>query len=52
MDIKDKKGTENLVADHLSRLEIPEDREKKQLFINDNFSNEQLRAISHKKENP
>ena len=25
LDIKDKKGTENLVADHLSRLEGPKD---------------------------
>ena len=33
MEIKDKKGTENLVADHLSRLEGP----SKEIHINDDF---------------
>ena len=41
LEIKDKKGTENLVADHLSRLEGPRD----EVQINDNFPDEQLLAI-------
>ena len=42
MEIKDKKGIKNLVADHLSGLEKPDEGEKKQLCINDNFHDEQL----------
>ena len=38
LEIKDKKGTENLVADHLSRLEGPRD----EVQVNDNFLDEQL----------
>ena len=38
IEIKDKKGTENLVVDHLSRLEGPRDK----VHVNDNFPNEQL----------
>ena len=45
LEIKDKKGTENLVADHLSRLEGP----SKEIHINDDFPNEQLLAIEDKK---
>ena len=41
LEIKDKKGTKNLVADHLSRLEGP----REEVQINDNFPNEQLLAI-------
>ena len=41
LEIKDKKGIENLVADHLSRLEGPRD----DVQINDNFPDEQLLAI-------
>ena len=41
VEIKDKKGTENSMADHLSRLEGP----KNEVQINDNFLNEQLLAI-------
>ena len=36
MEIKDKKGTENIVADHLSRLE----GSSKEIQINDDFSDE------------
>ena len=36
LEIKDKKGTENLVADHLSRLEGPRD----EVQISDNFPDE------------
>ena len=41
LQIKDKKGTKNLVADHLSRLEGPRD----EVQINDNFLDMQLLAI-------
>ena len=41
MEIKDKKGTENLVFDHLSRLEVS----SKEIHINDYFPDEQLLAI-------
>ena len=45
LEIKDKKGTENLVADHLSLLEGP----SKEIHINDDFPDEQLLAIEDKK---
>ena len=38
IEIKDKKGTKNLVANHLSRLE----RHNNEVQINDNFQDEQL----------
>ena len=37
MEIKDKKGYENLVANHLSRLEIQEMEQKNQAQIDDAF---------------
>jgi len=41
--IRDKKGVENVIADYLSRVpNAPSD----ELPINDNFSDEQLLAIS------
>ena len=52
MEMKDKKGTENLVANHLSRLYGPDEGKKKQLCINDSFLDEQLLAISSKKDTP
>ena len=42
LEIKEKKGTKNLVADHLSRLEGPRD----EVQVNDNFPDEQLLAIA------
>ena len=48
MEIKDKKGTENLVADHLSRLEGP----IKEVQINDDFPDEQLLEIEDVKPMP
>ena len=42
LEIKDKKGTENLIVDHLSRLEGPIN----EVQINDNFPDEQLLAMS------
>ena len=46
VDIRDKKGTENLVADHLSRLELPECEVQQQVQINGTFPNEKLLVIS------
>ena len=43
LEIRDKKGTENLVADHLSRLE--EDYLEDEGQINETFPDEQLLAI-------
>ena len=45
VDIKDKKGIENLVADHLSRLEGASD----EVQVNDDFPDEQLLAIEDKR---
>ena len=36
LEIKDKKGTENIVVDHLSQLEGP----SKDIHINDDFPDE------------
>ena len=44
LEIKDKKMTENLVVDHLSRLEWP----SKEIHINDDFLDERLLAIEDK----
>ena len=44
LEIKDKKGTKNLVADHLSRLEGL----SKEFHIHNDFPNEQLLAIEDK----
>ena len=48
LEIKDKKVTENRVADHLSRLEGP----SKEIHINVDFLDEQLLAIEDKKAVP
>ncbi|CAM8931970.1 unnamed protein product [Rhodiola kirilowii] len=46
IEIRDKKGAKNLVADHLSRLELGElDREEDKLPINDSLVDEQLLHI-------
>ncbi|PIN10158.1 DNA-directed DNA polymerase [Handroanthus impetiginosus] len=44
LKIRDRKGTENQIADHLSRLEFPVKTDEPNL-INDNFPDEQLLAI-------
>nr|GEX69155.1 reverse transcriptase domain-containing protein [Tanacetum cinerariifolium] len=46
--IRDKKGSENLTADHLSRLENPHKDLFKNRNINENFSLETLGSISSK----
>ena len=48
LEIKDKKGTENLVTDHLSRLEGARD----EVYVNDDFLDEQLLAIDEKRAIP
>ena len=48
VEIKDKKGTENLVADHLSRLEGA----RNDVPVNDEFPYEKLFAIEDKREVP
>ena len=45
LEIKDKKGTENLVTDHLSRLEGA----SVEVQVNDDFPDEQLLAIEDKR---
>ena len=42
--VVDQKGTENLVVDHLSRLEGARD----EVHVNDDFPDEQLLAIEDK----
>ena len=44
IEIKDKKGTENVVADHLSRIIAGSDNKNE--LINENFSDEQLFAFN------
>ena len=48
VEIKDKKGTENLVADHLSRLEGARD----DVPVNEEFPDEKLLAIEDKRAVP
>ena len=48
LEIKDKKGTENLLTDHLSRLEGPRD----EVQVNDDFLDEHLLAIEDTKPTP
>ncbi|XP_062103786.1 uncharacterized protein LOC133814898 [Humulus lupulus] len=45
MEIRDKKGTEILVVDHLSRLEKGEKPNEKDVQIDENFPDEQLFSI-------
>ncbi|KAK1439692.1 hypothetical protein QVD17_05512 [Tagetes erecta] len=53
IEIRDKKGAENVAADHLSRLECPASEEHVGLHINDNFPHESLMHIqTYKDEHP
>ena len=45
LEIKDKKGCDNVIADHLSRLEQNE-TEKEEAELTENFPNEQLFKVS------
>jgi len=46
VEIKDKKGIENVMANHLSRLELLEQLEPQVTVINENFPDERISAIS------
>ena len=52
LEVRDKKGKENLVADHLSRLEFSECDVLQKVQINENFPNEQLLSTSHVESTP
>ena len=45
LEIKDKKGIENLVANHLSRMELQGTDDEQQFQIKEAFSDEHLMAI-------
>ena len=45
LEIKDKKGSDNVIVDHLSRMEKPTEKEKG-TEIEENFPNEQLFQVS------
>ena len=45
IQIKDKKGSENVVADHLSRLEFEQDEDEEEEPIQELFPDERLLAI-------
>ncbi|GJU82630.1 reverse transcriptase domain-containing protein [Tanacetum coccineum] len=49
--IRDKKGAENLVVDHLSRLENPHQGDLVDMEMNDNFPHESLNMISFNPDN-
>ena len=52
MEIRDKKGSENMVVDNLSRLETPKTIQKHHLQIDDTFLNEQILSLSHDETSP
>ncbi|GJU41861.1 reverse transcriptase domain-containing protein [Tanacetum coccineum] len=52
IEIRDKKGAENLIADHLSRLENPDLGKLTKAEIRDLFLEERLMAISYKNNEP
>ena len=45
LEIKDKKGSDNVIADHLSRIEKPT-KEEREIEIEEKFPNEQLFQIT------
>ena len=47
MEIRDKKGSKNMVFDHLSRLETLKTVQKHHLQIDDMFPDEQILSLSH-----
>ena len=52
VEFRDKKGSENMVSDHLSRLETLEIVQKYHLQIDDTFPDEQILALSHVETSP
>ncbi|GJX43344.1 reverse transcriptase domain-containing protein, partial [Tanacetum coccineum] len=51
IEICDKKGAENVAADHLSRLENPHKGDLVEMEMNDNFPHESLNMIALNDEN-
>ncbi|GKE04393.1 reverse transcriptase domain-containing protein [Tanacetum coccineum] len=51
IEIRDKKGAENLATGHLSRLENPYQGDRVEMEINDNFPHESLSMISFNPDN-
>ena len=47
VEIRDEKGFENMVADHLSKLDTLEKVQKHLLQIDDTFPDEQILSLSH-----
>ena len=47
VEIQEKKGSKNMVDDHLSRLETPETMQKHHLQIDETFPDEQILSLSH-----
>jgi len=45
VEIKDKKGTENVVVDHLSQLKLTQQLEPKFMIINKSFPDERIVAV-------
>ena len=45
LEIKDKKGSDNVIVDHLSRMEIPIEKERETEIV-ENFPDEQLFQVS------
>ena len=45
LEIKDKKGSDNVIANHLSRMEIPTEKERG-TKIEENFPDEQLSGVN------
>ncbi|KAI3767638.1 hypothetical protein L2E82_17938 [Cichorium intybus] len=52
IEIQDKKGSENLAADHLSRLENAEQKARKEKEVNDSFPEEHVMSIHVNMETP
>ena len=52
VEIQDKKGFENMVVDHLSRLEILEKVQKNQVQIDETFPDERILALSYAEISP
>ena len=52
VEIRDRKGSENMVANHLSRLETPETIQKHHLHIDDSFPDEHILSLSHDETSP
>ncbi|GKC18857.1 hypothetical protein Tco_1021007 [Tanacetum coccineum] len=50
IEIKNKKGAENVAADHISRLEKPNFKEPKHKEVNDEFPDEFLMSIKDEEE--